>query len=241
MGETPIFLVLTLAATCFVLVFIVWNRSVPNSQAVARGFYFLSLFLSSAALLYVLLDVFVIPVNTGGGLLLRVLIYRGWLVIGTGVSSALLILLNAFVGPRSPVNTDAIRSFVTSPYLLRGICLSVAISFLATEIGKLAHDADMRQFFVQSGYPVWFLYFIIAAETVGAISLLLPKKTLPAALSLAAIMLGAIYTHYRNRDPFSDSLEALHLLVLLACIVVILLLRGRVTATSEGSKFEVGT
>jgi uncharacterized membrane protein YphA (DoxX/SURF4 family) len=233
LGETLSFFILTLAATWFVLVFAVWNRSVLNSQAMARGSYSLSLFLSSASLLYVLLGVFVTPMNAGGGLLLRVLIYRGWLVIGTGISSTLLILLNAFVGLQSPFNGDATRSFLTSQYLLRGICLSVAISFLCTEIGKLAHDADMRQFFVQSGYPVWFLYFIITSETVGAIGLLLPKVILPSAFSLAAIMLGAIYTHFRNRDPFSDSLEALHLLILLACIAVILLVRGRVERRKE--------
>lgn len=34
-------------------------------------------------------------------------------------------------------------------------------------------------------------------------------------------MAGAIGTHYRNGDPFTDSLEALHLLIILTCIIVI--------------------
>jgi uncharacterized membrane protein YphA (DoxX/SURF4 family) len=130
-------------------------------------------------------------------------------------------------GARWQVGNDASRSFVQLPYLLSGLCLSVAISFIGTEIGKVAHDAGMRQFFAQSGYSVWFLYFIIVAETVGAVGLLVPKTMLPAAFGLSVVMIGAIRTHLHNHDPFSDSLEALHLLMLLACILLIRQFRGR--------------
>ncbi len=90
----------------------------------------------------------------------------------------------------------------------------------------------MRQFFLQSGYTVGFMYFIMAAETLGAIGLLLRRTVLPAAVGLMAIMAGAIRTHAHNGDPFSDSLEAVHLLILLACIVTIRLLRNRVLAAN---------
>jgi chromate transport protein ChrA len=86
----------------------------------------------------------------------------------------------------------------------------------------------MRQFFLESGYAASFLYFIIAAEILGAIGLFISKLLIPAASGLVIIMFGAIYTHYRNGDPFSDSLEALHLLVLLVCILAIRLLSRRV-------------
>ena len=229
MGETSTFILLTLAATVFVFGGILWNRSIRNSLLMAQTFYTTAAVLSFGALLCILLNVCgVLAESAEFAWWLRILIYRAWLVIGTAIGSVLLILLDMRVDKRLQVASDATRSFVTSPYLLRGLCLSVAISFICTEIGKVAHDADMRQFFVQSGYPAWFLYFIIVAETAGAVGLLVPKTILPAALGLSLIMTGAIRTHLHNHDPFSDSLEALHLLMLLTCIVLIRQLRSRV-------------
>jgi uncharacterized membrane protein YphA (DoxX/SURF4 family) len=77
--------------------------------------------------------------------------------------------------------------------------LSVAISFICTESGNITHDADMRQFFVHSGYPAWFLYFTIVAETAGAVGLLVLNTMLPASVGLSLVMTGAILTHFRNR------------------------------------------
>jgi putative oxidoreductase len=229
LGETSTFILFTLTATVFGLVGILWNRSIRNSRLMAQAFFITAAVLSFGAFLCILL-------NTSGILAksaefawwLRILIFRAWLIIGTAISSVFLILLGMRVDKTLQMTSDATRYFVTSPYLLRGLCLSVAISFICTEIGKVAHDAEMRQFFVQSGYPVWFLYFIIVAETVGAVGLLVPKTILPAALGLSLIMTGAIRTHLHNHDPFSDSLEALHLLMLLNCIVLIRQLRSRV-------------
>src|SRR5262249_17443787 len=99
------------------------------------------------------------------------------------------------------------------------MCISIAISYICTEIGKLTHDAEMRQFFLQSGYKVWFLYFVITCETLGSIGLLIARTRLLAAAGLSVLMLGAIGTHAHNGDPFSDSLEAVHLLMLLVCAV----------------------
>ena len=80
---------------------------------------------------------------------------------------------------------------------------------------------------LRNGYPVWFLfllflYFTMIAEAAAAVGLLMPRVTRLAALVLAIIMAGAIGTHLHNGDPFSDSLEALHLLILLVCILLML-------------------
>ena len=188
-------------------------------------FYIVSAAMSVAAFLRIVLDsIGVLPPSLESPKLLHVLIYRGWVVIGTAISSVLLILVDLAAGTKLRIR-DATRCFVSSPYLLWGLSLSVSLSFICTEIGKAAHDADMRQFFLQSGYSVWFLYFIMVAETCGAIGLLFPRTLLPAAFGLSFIMAGAIRTHVHNRDPFSDSLEAVHLLVLLVCIIVIRLVR----------------
>jgi uncharacterized membrane protein YphA (DoxX/SURF4 family) len=235
LSQTISFTLFTITATLIIFTLFICNRSVNTAKKMARGFYLLSLFLSLAALITTILSVSgLLPVNDTYRLISRGLIYRWWVVIGTGISAALLVLLSAFGYLRSRVTSEAIQSFTSSPYLLKGLCLSVSVSFLATEIGKLTHDAEMRQFFLESGYGAWFLYFIIAAEILGAIGLFVSKLIVPAASGLTIIMLGAIYTHYDNGDPFSDSLEALHLLILLVCIMTIALFVKKVPDGHQG-------
>lgn len=224
MGETSAFLVLTLGAALLMTACLLANRSISRAQGMARAFYILSVGVSLAALLYILAgELRVVPQNEAYLRWLRPLLFRGWIVIGVGVSSAVLIALNS-MRRLTGAGSDAVRAFLTSRYVVKGLCFSVALSFLCTEIGKLGHLADMQQFFIQSGYAVWFLYFIMIAETLGAIGLFIRRTQIPAALGLMAIMAGAIRTHAHDGDPFSDSLEALHLLVLLTCIVVVRLL-----------------
>jgi hypothetical protein len=62
------------------------------------------------------------------------------------------------------------------------------------------------------------------------------RTLLAAAFALTLIMIGAITIHLHNRDAFSDSLEALHLLILLACIVLIRLLGQRVLGRPHEAK-----
>ncbi len=157
----------------------------------------------------------------------QIIIFRGWIVIAVAISSVILLLLNLSNARESRLSNGSVRSFIISRYLLKGLCLTVSVAFLMTEIGKLAHDAEMRQFFLESGYSVWFLYFVITMETLGSIALFIPRLIIPAALGLIILMFGAIGTHFRNGDPFSDSLEALHLLIVLICIVVIKLFNNK--------------
>lgn len=227
MAETPAFFCLTLIAAVLSSCCILWPRSVGSSHTMALTFYGISAVVSFTALVWILLgSIGVLPPGWESPALLRILIYRSWIVIGTGLSSALMIMTALAVGAKSRIN-KATCSFITSPFVLRGLCLSVSISFICTEIGKIAHDGEMRQFFVQSGYTVWFLYFIIVAETICATGLLFSRSLLVSAFVLMLIMIGALTTHLHNRDPFYDSLEALHLLIILACIVLIRLLGPR--------------
>lgn len=229
LGETLAFLFLTLAATTLVSVCVISNASISCAQGMARGFYILCVVLSLATLIYIILgDSGVVRESDRFSLWLRPLLFRGWIVIGVGLSSAFLVLLNFVAGLKGVAGRPAVRAFISAPAVLSGLCFSVSLSFLCAEVGKLVHLADMRQFFALSGYAAWFLYFIIVAETLGAFGLLMSRTMIPAAIGLMAIMVGAIRTHARNGDPFSESLEALHLLVLLACILVVRLLRTRV-------------
>ncbi|HLX65982.1 MAG TPA: DoxX family protein [Puia sp.] len=89
-------------------------------------------------------------------------------------------------------------------------------TFIVATVGKSTNMPEMISFFKQSGYAVWFLYFIMAAETAGAIGVLTNFRLRlgPAAtICLMVIMLGAVYTHWHNGDPFSDSYAAVSQLI----------------------------
>jgi putative oxidoreductase len=102
--------------------------------------------------------------------------------------------------------------------------VTIANSFLLATVGKSTNMPYMISFFKQSGYAVWFLYFIMAAETICALGILLHFKLrtgIYASSGLALIMLGAIFTHLHNRDPFSDSYAAISELISLMLMLLI--------------------
>lgn len=105
--------------------------------------------------------------------------------------------------------------------LAQALSFYVALNFFGFEIGKALHDAEMRQFFQASGYPVWSMYVVMAVETLSAIALLISRLRAPAASALALLMLGAIATHLHNGDPFADALDALRMLLFAACILLL--------------------
>lgn len=103
--------------------------------------------------------------------------------------------------------------------LALGLAVYVALNFFGFEIGKALHDAEMRQFFQASGLPLWSMYAVMAVETASAIALLIPPLRRLGAMVLVLMMCGAIATHTHNGDPFSDSLDALRMLVMALCIL----------------------
>jgi uncharacterized membrane protein YphA (DoxX/SURF4 family) len=239
-SETTSFIIFTLIATLIVFVLILLNNSIGTAEKMTRVFYILCLFLSVTALIHVILSISgATPVNQAYSLFRRVHFNAGWLIIGTGVSSAALSLLNSLWPFRPQVTSEAARSFIRSQRLLKGLCLSISLFFFSIEIGKSAHDLEMRQFFLESGYTVWFMYLIMALEILGAIGLFITTAIVPSALGLVVLMSGAIYTHYRNNDPFSDSLDALRMLILLTCVVILKLFRGKVR-NGETKQFGAG-
>jgi putative oxidoreductase len=104
------------------------------------------------------------------------------------------------------------------------ISISIANAFILATAGKSQNMAYMLDFFRQSGYANWFLYFIMSVELLGALGILLhyKLKTGPlAAWGLVIIMLGAVYTHLHNHDPFSDSYAAVVQLISLSILLLI--------------------
>lgn len=95
---------------------------------------------------------------------------------------------------------------------LWGITITIANSFLVATVGKSQNMPYMIGFFKQSGYAIWFLYLIMAAETICALGILIHfklKTGIYATFGLMLIMIGAVFTHLHNRDPLSDSYAAI--------------------------------
>jgi len=204
-----------------------------NGERAARIFYSFCVLAGAAVLAANFLSAFgLVPIRGEYASVYRVLVFRGGIVLAAGLFA--LAVLVAFRLRAGAQTAPAGLGFAASEWTLRGLCVSTALAFLATEVGKLAHDAEMRSFFTASGYPVWFLYAVIAFETLCSLGLLEPRVRLVAASGLVLDMVGAIVTHARNGDPVSDSFEALHLLAILVSIVGIGVLRERVPPRAAG-------
>jgi uncharacterized membrane protein YphA (DoxX/SURF4 family) len=109
-------------------------------------------------------------------------------------------------------------------FTLLGVSIATGNSFILATVGKTANFAEMTKFFTTSGYAIWFLYFIMSAETLGGLGVLLhfKSKTGPlAAAGLMLIMIGAVYTHWHNKDPFSDSYAAVSQFITLSLMQVL--------------------
>ena len=107
---------------------------------------------------------------------------------------------------------------------LLGISILTGNIFLMATVGKTIGFKEMTAFFASSGYAVWFLYFIMVAEPLGGLGVLLHFKFKMGAWATAGlmlIMLGAVYTHWHNKDPFSDSYAAVAQLITLALMLVL--------------------
>jgi putative oxidoreductase len=124
------------------------------------------------------------------------------------------------------------KNIATTTLKLTLLALSIWVgnSFILATVGKSLNLSVMKDFFHQSGYAIWFLYFIMTAETLGAIGVLSHFKLrmgIPATIGLAVIMLGAVYTHWHNGDPFSDSYAAVSQLISESMLLFLYYLEAR--------------
>ncbi len=83
---------------------------------------------------------------------------------------------------------------------------------------------DMKEEFAVYGLPESFMRLIGAAKLLLAAALIAgiwwPLVTRPAALGMAALMLGAIAMHLKVKDPLLKSLPALAMLALAVFVAV---------------------
>jgi hypothetical protein len=221
MHELASFTLLTGAAALGAAIVLLRVQSAATAATLARGFLLVTAAMSVALVaLTVAVASGAVPMRSIATAF-RFLVFRGWIPVGVGLAGAAIALARDSGWLGRVARGGGARAFVESPRFLLALCLSASLAYVAVDIGKLTHDDEMRQFFRDSGLPVWMHYAVVAAELAGAIGLLVRRLVVPAAIGLGLLMVGAIATHARNGDPFSDSLEALHLLLVLACIAVI--------------------
>ena len=84
---------------------------------------------------------------------------------------------------------------------------------------------NLKQEFLAYGLPLWLMYLVgflkVALAGLLIISIWYPQLTLPAALGLSILLLGAIVAHIRLKDPLKKSMPATALLL---CTIVVLVI-----------------
>lgn len=97
----------------------------------------------------------------------------------------------------------------------------LAVLFAVAGVVNLARRGAVKRDFARWGYPAWFQLLCGALELSSA-ALLLAKQTRVSGLALAgAIMIGALFTLARNREPFRHLAPALIFSALIAATVAI--------------------
>lgn len=183
-----------------------------SSWRLARGYY----------LLVMVLVVLRASVNIVGILGSRA---RPWSTVSGCIGDVLGLTSGVLLG--LAIRRQDPRSFLTSNSILDAKCASIAFSFALVGAGKAFGMVPMTEFFVQSGYSVTFLKFIIVAEIFGAIGVLVPWAVIPALAGLAVDMFGALVTHIHNGDPLNDSTGAIGSLINILILGGLLALRQR--------------
>jgi uncharacterized membrane protein YphA (DoxX/SURF4 family) len=127
----------------------------------------------------------------------------------------------------APFRRMAARIMKTTIWAAAIMCASF---YLMVSIGKSRNAKEMEEFFVQSGYPASLNYVIIMVECFFSIGLILHPKLrtgLLSAIVLLLVMLGAIFTHWRNDDPIAASYDAFAQLLTLCFLIALYLVQRR--------------
>ncbi|MCF4127589.1 DoxX family protein [Methylobacterium sp. SyP6R] len=96
--------------------------------------------------------------------------------------------------------------------LLRGLLTAIFVAAAGMKFAAVPFEVAG---FARFGYPLWFMYAVGAAQLLGAV-LLWGRATVGyGALLLAAVMVGAAFSHLRAGDPIVMAVPALVLLGLL--------------------------
>lgn len=109
------------------------------------------------------------------------------------------------------------RALNITLWVLQG--LLAAFFLLAAALPKLLGDSTAVEIFDEIGFGQWFRYFVGVLELAGAVGLVIPRLTRFAALGLAGVMVGAIFTNLFIIDGGLVTITPAILLALLCFIV----------------------
>lgn len=149
--------------------------------------------------------------------------YQPWGYVSGAIGDVSAFIFGMLFGLAA--RRDDSRSLLTDDVVLEAMRIVLAFTFIFAALGKALTMSGMGEFFAQSGYSLAFLKFIILAEALGALGLLLPWAILPAMLGLSVDMFGAVLTHIHNGDPLNDSTGAIGLLIRLMALGILWALR----------------
>ncbi|WP_233071049.1 DoxX family protein [Motilimonas eburnea] len=107
----------------------------------------------------------------------------------------------------------------TKQMALYAVMALTTLAFAGAGVMKLMGTPELHASFTAMKLPVWFGYFIGAAELAGAIAIWFKRTAIYAAIGLAIIMLGAVYFHLVY-TPVVAAIPALVLLVFAAVIAL---------------------
>ncbi|HVV54008.1 MAG TPA: DoxX family protein [Mucilaginibacter sp.] len=195
-----------------------WEPGFTPAKRLAWVYLALSCIIALSAWLFYFAGIRITVIQSALGVLKQYGGYLSHLLLGFLMAN---ILFKVWMKDTLP-DSENLRAMIRTT--LWGAAIGIANSFIIATVGKSMNMPYMIGFFKQSGYAVWFLYFIMAAETAGALGILLHVKLrtgMAASLGLFLIMTGAVYTHVHNHDPFSDSYAALVQLINLSTLLLI--------------------
>jgi uncharacterized membrane protein YphA (DoxX/SURF4 family) len=93
----------------------------------------------------------------------------------------------------------------------------VGVAFVPIGLAKFSHPMWINGF-ERWGYAPWFRILIGVVEAGCGVMLLVPRLTSYAAVTLAAVMIGAMWTHAMAHQPWWRPLPHFLLLTLLATL-----------------------
>jgi hypothetical protein len=150
--------------------------------------------------------------------------------LGSGPRDLTNLLVGALYGFAAVRATRGrLSAFFREPDVLLAVRLAAGIAFvLGGLVNVFLRDLGV-DFFVQAGYTKTFRLFIMTAEVLGGVALLLPWRwlTLSAAVGLTIDMFGAIYTQVRVGESVAQLAPPLAMLLRLAPVVALVLLGVR--------------
>jgi DoxX-like protein len=147
--------------------------------------------------------------------------------LGTGPRDLTNLLVGAFYGLAvAHIRRGRLSAFFREPNVLLAIRLATGVAFvLAGLVNVFLKDMGV-DFFIQAGYTKTFRLFIMTAEVLGGVALLLPWRwlTLFAAAGLTIDMFGAVFTQVRVGQSVTQLAPPLVMLLRLAPLVALVLL-----------------